>query len=321
VTDWDPAGDLCRPLAGQLLGTLPDEVALIPAVSVGASVILAQFGPGDEILVPDDEFASVLLPALVASRARGVVVRRVKFEALAEEVSPVTRLVATSQVRSRDGVVQNLEDVVSAAREVGASVLVDATHAAGILPVRAKAIGLDYVLCAAYKHLLCPRGVAFMCVGQEHWDSILPMAASWRSAEDPYAHYYGPDLAVLAATAARFDVSLAWHAWVGAVAALEFLCSVDGAQRQDWAVGLASAVAKPLDLPATGSSVLTVPVSDGDRAREELTRWGIKASGRGDSIRVSFHLYNDQNDAAKVVECLLPFVRPNPDETLRSSFD
>lgn len=33
--DWDPAGDRCRPLAAQLLGAAPDEIALIPAVSVG----------------------------------------------------------------------------------------------------------------------------------------------------------------------------------------------------------------------------------------------------------------------------------------------
>ena len=191
---------------------------------------------------------------------------------------------------------------------MGAAVLVDATHSAGILPICASRLGLDYVVSAAYKHLLCPRGVAFMSVREASWGKVLPAAASWRSAADPYAHYYGPDLPVLSKTAAQYDVSLAWHAWVGAVPSLEFLCSVEAGQRQQWAVGLAKNLADQLGLPETRSSLVTVPVLDGDHTREALGARRIKTSGRGHEVRVSFHLYNDASDVAKVGEVLLPFV-------------
>jgi selenocysteine lyase/cysteine desulfurase len=308
VRDWDVAGDRTRPLAAHLLGADAEEIALIPAVSVGVGVALSALRPGEEILLAEDEFASVTLPALVAASQRGLRVRTVAFEELADAVRPGTTLVATSHVRSNDGRVQDLAAVAAAARSVGAAVLVDATHAAGVLPVEADRLGLDYVVAAAYKHLLCPRGVAFLRLARSRWPALAPWAASWRSAGAPYDHYYGPDLGDLAASAARFDVSLAWHAWVGAEASLRFLCSVPAAERLAWCAGLASALADRLGLPATGSSLLTVPFSDGVAARAELRRRRITASGRGGQVRISFHLYNDDQDMVAVAAALEPWV-------------
>ncbi|GIF51530.1 selenocysteine lyase/cysteine desulfurase [Asanoa ferruginea] len=310
VNDWDVQAERCRAAAGPLLGAPVDEIALLPAVSVGAGVVLGSLSAGDEILVPSGEFASVLLPALVAARSRSVTVRQVPFDALAEEVHPDTALVATSQVRSNDGRVQDLAAVAAAARAVGAAVLVDATHAAGVLPVDAAALGLDYVLVAAYKHLLCPRGVALMRVARSRWSQVPAFVASWRSAGDAYAHYYGPSLDDLAPTAARYDVSLAWHAWVGAVPALEFLASVPAPDRRDWCVGLADETAKLLGLPPTGSSVLAVPVADRAAAASALRAANIVTSvpptGPGALIRLSFHLYNDLSQARLVADVLAP---------------
>ena len=316
IREWDVPGERCRAAAAPLLGAPADEIALLPAVSVGVGVALGSLAPGDEILAPEGEFASVLLPALVAAAYRGVTVRQVPFDALAERVGPRTALVATSHVRSDDGRVQDLPAVVAAARSVGAAVLVDATHAAGVLPVDAAALGLDFVVVAAYKHLLCPRGVALMRVGRDRWERVPPAVASWRSAGDPYGHYYGPSLADLAPSAARFDVSLAWHAWVGAVPALEFLAGVPAGERRDWCVGLADEAAARLGLPATGSSVLAVPVDRRGEAAAALRAAGIVTSvpppssnaGAAATVRVSFHLYNDMSQARRVADVLAPFV-------------
>lgn len=308
IVDWDEPAERCRGLAGSLLGARPSEVAFLPAVSVGSAVVFSQLAEGDEVLVPADEFASVLLPALASAASRGVSIRRAPFEGLADAVRASTTLVATSHVRSQDGRVQDLAAVSSAAKDAGSLVLVDATHSAGILPIDADADGLDFVLCAAYKHLLCPRGVAFMTVAESQWSRFLPVAASWRSAAQRYDHYYGPELSVLAPSAARYDVSLAWHAWFGAVPALEFLCSVPASERMTWPTDLATDLAHRLGLKATGSSVIAVGVDDGDRARRALQDARVRTSGRGSAVRVSFHLYNDEHDVAAASRCLLPFV-------------
>jgi selenocysteine lyase/cysteine desulfurase len=288
-----------------LLAVPSDEVALLPAVTAGVAALAAALAPSDEVVIPADEFNSLLLPFLVAERQLGVRVRRVPFERVADSVTDTTTIVATSHVRSNGGAVQDLDAVRGAAKAHGALLVVDATHSAGILPLEIERRELDVVYLAAYKHLLCPRGVAFMWLAREHLDRLQPYAASWRSTASPYASYYGAAVDELAPGAAKFDLSLAWHAWVGARESLRFLLSIPEEQRRSWSVGLASRAAELLGLAPTRSSVLGVPVA-GDRrdVRSVLDSAGIVASMPLGQVRVSFHVYNRPQDAERVAEVL-----------------
>src|SRR4029450_13871694 len=119
--------------------------------------------------------------------------------------------------------------------------------------------GIDYLLCAAYKHLLSPRGVAFMYVARERWNAVEPILANWRSARDPYNNYVGGGLD-LAPTAARFDVSLAWFSWVGASESLRLLAAWRRQGLLPEVVALARTLANQLGLPEPLGSVIGVPV-------------------------------------------------------------
>ena len=305
--DWEPAGDLCRAEIAPILGAPAEEIALLPAVSVGVGLVAAGLGPADEIVVPDDEFHSLLLPLAAAAERRGAVVRKVPFHEVAGAVTPRTTLVATSHVRSNGGGVQDLDAVVSAARPVGARVLVDATHAAGLLPIDAVARGLDLVVAAAYKHLLCPRGVAFMRLSPGEQRSLVPVNASWVSA-DPRT-YYGGGVEVLASDARRYDVSLAWHPWVGAVESLRFLNAIPPDERERWTTGLAAELAARLGLRPTGSSFLGVPVAVGlDRLQRAFAEADVAAAVRAGEARISFHVYNTPADVDYVAGVLAPLM-------------
>jgi selenocysteine lyase/cysteine desulfurase len=167
---------------------------------------------------------------------------------------------------------------------------------------------IDYVVCAAYKHLLSPRGVAFLYVAPQHWESVPPLLANWRSARDPYGHYYGGPLD-LSPTAARFDVSLAWFSWAGAAVSLELL--VDWGQRGilGAVVSLARRLARQLDLPEPAGSVISVPVDDAEAVRAKLAEAGVKAAVRAGSVRLSPHVYNTADQIDRAAAALIQFVR------------
>lgn len=305
INDWDVQGEPSRALAAELLGTDAASVALVPAVSVAVATVLSGLDRGSEVLVADDEFASLTIPAHAAARLSGGTVRRVPLDQLADAITPRTALVAVSHVRSNDGRAQDLRELAGHAHAAGARILVDATHAAGVLPVDMDATGLDYVVAAAYKHMLCPRGVAFLCVAPQLVEQTLALSGSWRATEKPYGQFYGSDLSSLATTSRRYDVSLAWLSWVGARHSLRYLTDLPTESRRSWCVGLADRLSKLLDLPPTGSSVVSIPVPDGAAARKALAAAGIRASGGGDSVRLSFHLYNDESAADAAAEVLL----------------
>ena len=309
--DWDPAGEECRTLLASIIGASPSDVALVPAVSVGVAIAASLLKPGDEVVVPEDEFASLLLPLVVAANESGAKVRRVPFEDVPAALSASTALVATSHVRSNGGGLMDLDKLMAAAGATATPVLLDATHSAGVLQIEMARRGIDIVVAAGYKHLLCPRGVGLLAIAPHMQERIAPLCASWRAQSDPYDDYFGGGLDKLAPSGLRFDVSLAWFSWVGARASLSLLDGVPAHERQSWCVGLADGLADVLQLRPTGSSIVSVPVR-GDRATiaGALDTAQLRVSQGHDSVRVSFHLYNGPEDVDRAATVLAPLRDP-----------
>jgi selenocysteine lyase/cysteine desulfurase len=275
---------------------------------VGIATVAAGLKPTDEVLVPDDEFTSVLFPLMVAARERGAHVRQVPLERLSDSILPSTRLVAFSLIQSQSGRAADLAAIIAAADAVGAQTLVDATHAVPFVPIAPDQV--DYIVCAAYKHLLSPRGVAFLYVAKKRWDQVPPLLANWRSTSNPYGHYYGGDLD-LAPNAARFDVSLAWFSWAGAAVSLDLLATWQRQGLLQHPVEQARRLAVHLGLPEPAGSVISVPVDDAESVRVELAASGVKAAVRAGSVRLSPHVYNTVAQVDRAAEALARFV-PQP---------
>ncbi len=306
VTDWDARGEACRAAFASLTGIPQPQVALVPSVSVGVGMIAATLTERDEVVIPEDEFNSVLFPMLVAAQARGVSVRQVPFDTLAEHLTPQTTLVAFSLIQSQSGRAANQRQIIDAAEQIHARTLIDATHAVPFVALDSRA---DFVVCAAYKHLLSPRGVAFLCIRPQHWDSVPAWLANWRSTSHPYAVYYGGPLDQ-APDAARFDVSLAWHAWAGAAVSLELLASWQQTGILQEPLALARRLAAELDLPTPVGTIVSVPVEDADTLRDELAQVGIKAAVRAGSVRLSTHVYNTPEHVDTAVAALASVQQP-----------
>lgn len=306
IEDFDRAADPARDSFARLLGTTADEVATIPAVSVGVGLVAGSLHPGDEVIVPADEFTSVLYPLLVTER-RGVRIRQVPLDALPDVLGPSTTLVATSLVQMQTGRAAPIEDIVRAARPHGTRILVDATQAVPVTPLRVPIGDIDFLVAAGYKHLLCPRGASFLYVRRDHWDGLEPLDANWRSAVPAYGHYFGGPLE-LAEGAHRFDVSHAWMSWIGARESLRLLVDwqADGSlgRVREHAVALATG----LGVPDPGTTLVCVRTEDDQGLRCAVRRARIKGSMRGGALRLSPHLHTTDEDVDRAVTALRPFV-------------
>lgn len=312
---WESAADECRFEFAGLVGADTDEIALLPAVSIASGIVASAMAAGDEVLVAHEDFRSVVYPFLAAQERSGIMVREAPFGAIAEAITGSTRLVAVSHVHSATGQVADLSAIRRRATEVGALVYVDATQSVGVLDVDVRAAGVDALSCAGYKWLCTPRGVAFLYLRKDLPVDPFPFAASWRAAPRPGVEagaYYGGPL-VLDETRRRFDTSLPWHSWVGALPSLLTIRSIPAQLRQELACAAVRRLAGDLGLAEPGSSILSVPVTDADRASESLADARIKASVRADRVRISSHLYNRPEDGARAAAALSPFIDPSPE--------
>ena len=296
--DYDATINRARAVFARLLHVPESWVAVGHQASPMIGLVAASLPDGAEVVVADGQFTSTLFPFLAQER-RGVEVRSVPFDRVADAVTARTSLVAVEAVRSDSGAVADLAQIRAAARDHDARVLADTTQATGWLDIDAS--GLDYVVCSAYKWLLSPRGTAFMSVSPEAAETLIPHAAGWYAGDDVWDSIYGAPLR-LAETARRFDISPAWLMWVGTLPALELLEELGIARVGAHDVGLANRLRASLGLPPSDSPIVSVAVAG---ASEKLAAAGIRAATRAGAARLSFHLYNTEADADRAAEALV----------------
>ncbi len=303
-TSWEPwaeATERSRAAFARLVGASPADIAVGSAVSQQVGLVAAALPAGTRVLAPEQEFTSNLFPYYV-QRERGVTVDTVPLAELLNRIDERVDVVALSAVQSATGEVSDLAAVAARAREAGARVVVDATQAVGWHEI--DVVHVDALVCAAYKWLCAPRGTAFCYLAPDLREQMTPHAAGWYAGADVHASYYGPRME-LASDARRFDVSPAWHCWVGAAPALELIEQVGIAAIGEYDVGLANRFRAGLGLPPGNSAIVSlgadvVPDDPGQRLAEA----GIRAASRAGSLRASFHLYTTETDVDAAVAAL-----------------
>ena len=297
--DWEQDGEACRELFARIVGAEPGEIAFVAAASVAAGIVAASLPveAGANVVLYERDFDSVLFPwrPLVE---RGVELRTLPLERLAEGVDDKTALVAVSLVQSSDGRVPD----IAALKATGVRLFLDGTQAVGGVPVDLD--GVDYLVAHSYKWLLSPRGLCFFYVRPDRLAEITPWLAGWKSRSDPFEDYYGaPELA---ADSHRLDVSIPWFSAGGARASLELIAALGAEEIGAHNLSLARSFAGELGLPEPASPIVRVQVEDAAGAVERLKRAGVSSSARSGSIRFAFHLYNDEEDVALALEALRP---------------
>ncbi|MEP6800273.1 MAG: aminotransferase class V-fold PLP-dependent enzyme [Lapillicoccus sp.] len=294
--DFDDAVGAARAAYARLVGFEATDVALGGSTSALVGLVAAAVPDGARVIVARDEFTSVSFPFAVHA-ARGVSVTEVALDEL-PELAAEADVVAVSVVQSADGSMVDLSALCAATAATPTRVLLDATQAAGWLPLD---LGwADAVVTAGYKWLMCPRGSAWLALSPGLRADLRPLAANWYAGADPWSSIYGLPLR-LAPDARAHDASPAWWSHVGGAVTLPWLASLDRAAVQAHCVGLADRFLAGLGRPTQGSAIVSVDVADG---LPRLAAAGVTASSRNGRVRLAFHLYSNDRDVDQALEAL-----------------
>lgn len=298
ATSWRPWAatvDTSRALFAQLVGTDPELVTTGATVSQLLAPIGAAIPDGATVLVPDIEFTSGVFPFAIHVD-RGVTVRTAPLAGLADAIDRQTSLVSFSAVQSATGEVADIAAITERARAVGAVTHMDATQAAGWLPL--DALGVDFLSAHAYKWLCAPRGSSFLTMHPDLADRhpelakrMKPLAAGWYSGAA--GAYYGMPLR-LQQGARAYDISPAWHSWVGTAPALETIVAVGVSTIQEHDLALANRFRVGVGLEPGNSAIVSVELPE--VAAERMRVVGIRFTVMDGRVRVAFHLYTTEAD-------------------------
>jgi len=177
----------CRHLGARLLGSSEQDISIVSSTSDGLSIVALGLGlgPGDEVLVGDQEFISNVAPWLNLERYGVIVTRypqpggRVDPETVARHMGPSTRVLAVSWVAFHTGWVAPLAQLGKLCRERDVILVVDAIQGLGVLPMDMTAIGAGAVVADGHKWLLGPEGAGLLGTSPTLRTRLHPPAAGW----------------------------------------------------------------------------------------------------------------------------------------------
>jgi selenocysteine lyase/cysteine desulfurase len=320
--NWFSSAEELRALAGKVLGTGADSVAIVPAVSYGMAVAAANIKvkPGDSIVLLAEDFPSNVYTWREAARKHHAHIVTVEpdlqngpsygwTEALLRAITDRTAVVVTPRCHWMDGSIVDLVRVGERAREVGAALVIDASQALGITSLDIGSIQPDFLVSVGYKWQLGPYGLSYLYASPKWQQEGVPIEQSWmprRGSSDltrlpDYCEDFQPG-------ARRFDMG-EFTQFI-----LAPMCAAGLQQLLDWGItSIEQSISRLTDevaQRALDAGYLVAPREQrakhmlGIRFRGGLpaklaaafARANVHVSIRGDSVRVSPYLYNTSAD-------------------------
>jgi len=136
---------------------------------------------GDQILLSEMEHHANLVPWQLLAKATGASLAfipitddgRLRLEELDRLLTPVTKLVALTQMSNVLGTINPIGEIVGRARRHGAFVLVDAAQSAPHMAIDVQALGCDALVFSAHK-MLGPTGVGVLYAKEAALEAMDP---------------------------------------------------------------------------------------------------------------------------------------------------
>jgi selenocysteine lyase/cysteine desulfurase len=316
-----------RKAIAPLIGAAPESITLGTGASHGAGVAALGFpwNPGDEVVIARSDFPANVYIWCNAARRAGATARVVKparraatTEEILAAIGPNTRVVAVSLVDFGTGEVIDVERVAEVCRPRGIFLAVDATQAAGIVPLDMKSLGASMLTVAAYKWMLAPYGSGYAAFAPEWAERIDPTYVTWTAARGAEKFNTLPrEDWEWHETNRRFDAPevASFLNVTGLARSAEFIAEIGLEAMHEHVTGLLGHLERNLPRPfrrrATPSRIqgpiLSIEADDAERvhrAYERITEAEIVVSLREDGIRVSPHIYNTAGDIDRLLRLL-----------------
>lgn len=314
-SDWEE----WTTIGANFLGANPDEIAFPFNTAGGIGLVLSglHWEEGDTIIINDLEFPTNIYPYQVLAKKYNLNIKtisadngRITPDMIAQVMDDSVKLIAISYVQFGNGFRANLGEISKIAHNYGAFTLIDAIQGLGALDFDVKKTNVDFVAAGGYKWLLGPLGTAIFYCRRELQDFVNTPCIGWIADKDflrmDYHEFAGsPD-------ARRFQSSL-MSTMVGLTKSIEILDGIGLSSIEKHIMDVTDYLIQRLlehepHIKITSSlfdnersGIIVFEILEAEKFVEKAKEKNIVISLRNGRIRVSVHIYNDNNDIDKLM--------------------
>jgi cysteine desulfurase/selenocysteine lyase len=309
-----------------MIGATRRQVGLGLNTSFGLNV--AAFGlplkKGDEILVSDVEFPAVIYTFRAAAESRDLTLRFLKavdrrfdVDGLRKSIGKRSRVLALSWVQFFDGYRNDLAEIADICRQHNMYFVVDGIQGMGVEPINVRKLGIDVFTSGCQKWMLAPQGCGFFYLSDDVCDQLKAPFMSWLGVDwgvkfDDLFHFDKPCFD----SAERFEMGYyVVHNILGMQAAARIFQDLGIASIKRHNYALIDRLVKYIDSnpyyrvtssleKEHRSSIVTFTCDDIRSLHKQILSHKIICVCREGCIRVSVHLFNNEEDIDRLIEVL-----------------
>jgi isopenicillin-N epimerase len=100
-------------------------------------------------------------------------------QAFREKMTPNTKLIVSSHIATRTGLIFPIDQLAVLAHQHGAMIAIDGAHAPGMIPLDLEKSGVDFYGGNCHKWLCAPKGTGFLYARPENQEKIQHLIVSW----------------------------------------------------------------------------------------------------------------------------------------------
>lgn len=306
---WLDAIDRYRAAVASLLGTQAELICPQPGVSAAVFSLLSGLprkADKDVIVASRYAFPSIGFAMRQCERF-GYRLKLVDGDPAApstwnDAIDNRVAAVVAMHVHSNSGLVSPIADISARARAMGAVSIVDVAQSAGIVPIDVERWSVDALVGSCVKWLCGGSGAGFLWASAELVERSAPINVGWFSHVEPFA--FNIDDFRYASDARRFwggTPSIAPYAI--ATAAIDTISAIGVpeifAYNRQLTDIFATAAGAALDMRMRGGT-LCLKADQIDALAAALTEADARFDRRDDIIRMSFHIWNEPVEAARL---------------------
>ncbi len=332
TADFFSESELLRAEFSKLINTKePKRTVIIPSVSYGLATVAnnLKLTSTDTIIIAAEQFPSNYYPWQRLSQDTGAKIKIISpphiregrgklwGELLLEAIDKNTKLVALGNVHWADGTLFNLIEIRKRTKEVDALLVIDGTQSVGALPFDVQKIQPDALVCGGYKWLMGPYSIGLAYYG-EYFDKGKPIEENWinRLNSENFAGLVNYQVGYQQG-ALRYEVGEHSN-FILVPMMLAALKQINQWRPENIQTYCAKITHKPLQLlrdagfwveddTYRGQHLFGLRLLDHldiKKVKEKIQTNKISVSFRGDAIRVSPNIYNDEKDMMRLVKAL-----------------
>jgi selenocysteine lyase/cysteine desulfurase len=306
----------------------PNRVVIIPSVSYGLANVAQNLPFNDgEIILAEEQFPSNVYP-WARLKEKGFAIKVVSppqsekrgeswNEKILDAINSKTRVIAIGHIHWSDGTLFQLKSIRKKLDKVGGLLVIDGTQSVGALPFSVKEIRPDALVCAGYKWMMGPYSIGLAYYGSA-FDGGTPIEENWinREGSDDFGNLVNYQEAYRE-QALRYEVGehsnfilvpmlhqaikqlLRWSPEniqrythdLMADSITEMKAMGYRVEGEEWRASHLFGVRLPSDVELS-------------KVQQSLKKHRVSVSVRGDSIRISPNIYNDEMDVRKLLKAM-----------------